>query len=557
MVWRKIAAFVAAIYLLIVVLCSCTLFWQGAVPELINKLTKTVVFEEGARKLSDSELKIVLHDGETTLLNEFAALKKADFSGSDNLDEIIAWAAANPHISVSYDILLPDGSRVPSTASTLNFSGITNTNLAEYLRCLNYLGSAAQVDLGRQGSSADPLTPETLSQLIEAYPAIYFKYEFELLGQSYNLDVQSLDLTGISAQQVDQVTEYLSCMKYVSSINLGNEQSSGLDWADVAKIAQSAPAAVLDYSFELYGQTHTLADESMDYSYVTIPDNGEALRSAMRCMTKLKTVDMDSCGLSDEVMESIREEFPEVDVIWRIWFGKLYSVRTDTDRILASKPSVGGVVDNFEASKLRHCTKVKYMDLGHNEIISDISFVSSMPELEVFIIAMNPVSDLSPLRNCPKLEFLELNSTAVADLSPLAESKALRHLNISNCYMMDISPLFGLTELERLWIGCKTPIPAEQVQQMQMAAPGCRISTISDDPHGDGWRATNYDINTGISTWHPRYQLLRAQLGYDYQEYSFYWLDPKCNIPGPAEYIGTYYIHQDQLDGTAERYGLT
>ena len=290
---------------------------------------------------------------------------------------------------------------------------------------------------------------------------------------------------------------------------------------------------------------------------MTISDNGEALRSAMRCMTKLKTVDMDSCGLSDEVMESIREEFPEVDVIWRIWFGKLYSVRTDTDRVLASKPTVGGVVDNFEASKLRHCTKIKYLDLGHNEVISDISFVSSMPELEVFIIAMNPVADLSPLRNCPNLEFLEINTTAVADLSPLSESKALRHLNISNCYMTDISPLFGLTELERLWIGCKTPIPAEQVQQMQAAAPNCQISTVSDDPHGDGWRATNYDINTGISTWHPRYQLLRAQLGYDYQEYSFYWLDPKCNIPGPAEYVGTYYIHQDQLDGTAERYGLT
>ena len=557
MVWRKIAAFVAAIYLLVVVLVSCTLFWQGAVPELINKLTKTVVFEEGAQKLTSGELKIVLHEGETALLNEFTALKKADFSGSDNLDEIIAWAAANPQVSVSYDVPLPDGSRVPSTASSLNFSGITNANLAEYLHCLSYLGSASQIDLGRQNTSVDPLSTENLCRLLESYPGIYFKYEFELLGQSCNLDVQSLDLSGITPEQVDETAKYLGCLKYLTNINLGNEQSSGLGWDDVAKIAQSAPAATLDYSFELYGQAHTLADESMDYSYVAVPDNGEALRAAMRCMTKLKTVDMDSCGLSDEVMESIRKEFPEVDVIWRIWFGKLYSVRTDADRILASKPSVGGVVDNFEASKLRHCTKIKYLDLGHNEVISDISFVSSMPELEVFIIAMNPVADLSPLRNCPNLEFLEINTTAVADLSPLSESKALRHLNISNCYMTDISPLYGLTELERLWIGCKTPVPAEQVQQMQAAAPNCRISTISDDPHGDGWRAIDYDINTGISTWHPRYKLLRAQLGYDYQEYSFYWLDPKCTVPAPAEYIGTYYIHQDQLDGTAELYGLT
>ena len=249
MVWRKIAAFVAAVYLLIVVLCSCTLFWQGAVPELMNKLTKTVVFEEGARKLTSSELNIVLHEGETALLSEFTALKKADFSGSDNLDEIIAWAAANPQVSVSYDILLPDGSRVPSTASSLNFSGITNANLAEYLRCLNYLSNASQIDLGRQSTSTDPLSTDNLSQLIEAYPSVYFKYEFELLGQSCNLDVQSLDLSGISPEQVDSAAKYLGCLKYLSTINLGSEQSSGLSWDDVAKIARSAPAATLDYSF--------------------------------------------------------------------------------------------------------------------------------------------------------------------------------------------------------------------------------------------------------------------------------------------------------------------
>lgn len=557
MIWRKIAGFVAAIYLLGVVLVSSTLFWQGPVPELMNKLTKTTVFEEGARKLTSEELKIVLHEGETAMLSQFTQLKKADFSGSDNLDEIIAWRDANPQVEVLYDVLLPDGSRVSSEAKSLNFSGITNLYLPEYLRCLSYLPKATQVDLGREQTSVDPLTPDTLSQLVENYPSIYFKYEFEFLGENLNLDVQSLDLSAISAEQVDEAAEYLACMKYLTAIDLGSEKDSGLTWNDVEKIAAAAPAAVLDYSFELYGQAHTLADESMDYSYVTIGDNGESLRAAMRCMNNLKTIDMDSCGLSDDVMSSIREEFPDVDVIWRIWFGKLYSVRTDTDRILASKPSVGGTLDNTEVAKLRHCTKLKYLDLGHNEVISDISFAASMPELEVFIIAMNPLSDLSPLRNCPNLEFLEINTTAVADLSPLSEAKALRHLNISNCYMTDISPLFGLTELERLWIGNRTPIPAEQVQQMQAVAPNCRISTISDDPHGDGWRAIDYDINTGISTWHPRYELLRAQLGYDYQEYSFYWLDPKCTIPGPAEYVGTYYIHQDQLDGTAERYGLT
>ena len=554
---RKIAGFVAVLYVLIVVLCSSTLFWQGAVPELFNKLTGTLAFEEGVFKTSSTELKVKLHDGETELLRDFTQLRSADFSGSDNIDEILQWASANPQVSVIYDIQLPDGSRAASNLTAQDFSGMTYGNMAEYLRCLNYLPNTSQVDLGSESASPNPLTIDALVQLIETYPNIYFSYSFDLLGQSCSLESTSLDLRGISPSDLNELGKYLKCMKKLTTIELGDESSSQLDWDDVETIAGSAPNAAINYSFQLYGQAHTLADETLDYYYVPIDDNGEALRSAMRCMNKLKTVDLDSCGLANETIEALAEEFPQVDVIWRIWFGQLYSVRTDTVHILASKPTVGGVVDNFEASKLRHCTKVKYLDLGHNEVISDISFVRSMPELEVFIIAMNPVADLSPLADCPKLEYLEINTTAVADLSPLAKATALRHLNISNCYMTDISPLYGLTELERLWIGNRTPISAEQIQQMQSAAPNCRISTVSDDPHGDGWRATNYDVNTGISTWHPRYELLRAQLGYDYQEYSFYWLDQKCKEPAPPQFAGTYYIHPDLLDGTAERYGLT
>ena len=38
----------------------------------------------------------------------------------------------------------------------------------------------------------------------------------------------------------------------------------------------------------------------------------------------------------------------------------------------------------------------------------------------------------------------------------------------------------------------------------------------------------------------PRHELLREQMGYNYQEYSFYWLDPKCGDPAPAEYAGKF-----------------
>lgn len=51
---------------------------------------------------------------------------------------------------------------------------------------------------------------------------------------------------------------------------------------------------------------------------------------------------MDSCGVSDEEMAAIRDDFPDVNVVWRIWFGTGYSVRTDVEKILASQPQRAG-----------------------------------------------------------------------------------------------------------------------------------------------------------------------------------------------------------------------
>ena len=547
---KKLALFVLVLYLLVLVLCSCTLFWQGPVPALMEKLTKTVSFEEKVLKTTSSSITVKLQPGETELLARFPNLKAADFRGSEALEEIIAWSRANPQVSVVYSVPLPDGAMVDSTVAELDLSGISTTNFAQYEAVLEYLPKLQRVNLGSAASAADGLSTEQIKHLIDNFPAVTFDYRMELLGRHVSLYDESIDLSGLTADMAEQARQTLLLMKNLKSVNLGDQNSTPLSWADIKNLVDARPEASFTYSFQLYGKPFDLSSEVIDLSHTPVSDEGQAVREALRCMKNCKTLDMDSCGVSDDRMAEIRQEFPDVDVIWRIWFGQLYSVRTDVERILASKPTVGGMLDDNETAKLRHCTKVKYLDLGHNDYMTNINFVSSMPDLEVLIIAMNHIYDLSPLANCPKLEYMEVSTTAISDLSPLANAKALRHLNISCCPLLyDISPLYALTELERLWISNQTPIPIEQVQQMQAAAPNCKISTISDDPHGDSWRYTNYDVNYHIWTWTPRYELLREQLGYDYQEYSFYWLDPKSGLSAPPEYASTYYIHESQLTG--------
>ena len=358
-----------------------------------------------------------------------------------------------------------------------------------------------------------------------------------------------LDLSSLGHAAAAETAEALACLPAVTHIKLGAQSagSDALTLADIGAIHEACPNAELDYSLTLYGHEINLSASSLDFRGTQISDEAAALAEVLPLMMRCTYLDMDNTGVSNEALAKIREQFPNIDVVWRVWFGTNYSVRTDTERILASKPSVGGLIDDSEAAKLKYCTKVKYMDLGHNEFIYDISFVRSMPDLEVFIIAMNGVSDLSPLESCPKLEYLEIFTTPVSDLSPLRNAKALRHLNISNCHnLSDISPIFGLTELERLWIGTATPVPEEQVQQMQKNAPNCKISTSSEDPHGDYWRYTWYDENNATYHWVPRYEKLREQLGYNYQEYSFYWLDEKCEKSAPPEYVGIYYGKADE-----------
>lgn len=294
-------------------------------------------------------------------------------------------------------------------------------------------------------------------------------------------------------------------------------------WDEIKALEEANPYTRYDYDFELYGRIFNLLDEQLDLNHVDIEDEGELVRKVLSCMPNVNYLDMDFCGVSNESMASIRDDFPNVKVVWRIWFGTAYTCRTDVTKILASCPGGGGNLRPNNTEALKYCTDVKYMDIGHNSEIGDISFLQYMPNLEVLIIAMDDIDDemLKVLVNCPHLEFLEIQTNHITDLSPLSGMKELKHLNIANNnYLSDISPLYGLTQLERLWIGVLTKVPQEQMDEMERLAAEAgngnfTLSRTCYDPH-DGWRWGN-----------ARYDLLTKQLGYDTLDYQTIWKDPK------------------------------
>ena len=524
-----------------------------------------VALSSGNYPKDTETLTAVITPADLTQLDSFPALRSADFSGSSCYAEIVSWAKQHPEVQVTYTVALPGGQVLPSSAETVDLSGMNTADADEAARLLSFLPNVKTVDLGT-AQAGSVLGTEELAAFAAACPNAELKYSLSFLGQELALNQSELDFSSLTSGQVNEAASVLRCMNQVSKIRL----SDSLNLDDVALLHEAAPDAVLDYNFSLWGVDANLADETLSFSHIKMNDEGEAVRRIVPCMKNLKTLDMDSCDVSNEAMAVIRDENPDVKVIWRVWFGG-YTARTDVERILASSVARGGVLTDDAVSVLKYCTKVKYLDLGHNKAITDISFVSCMPDLEVAIFAINDIEDISALADCPKLEYLEINSTNVTDLTPLSNLSALRYLNIGRCQaspendgtdekrprVTDISPLFGLTDLQRLFIGNLTApgIPKEQLDKMAevmgvqkvdsegdycdpkvspegLAYDYCRINISSGDPSQGSWRTAGYRpdwvwaqamANGGVfnDPLNERYKLLREQFGYDTADQSY------------------------------------
>ncbi len=508
-------------------------------PWIIPPLIGSVKIELGGERLSaDTEtLTTKITKREIAQLAYFPNLRSVDFRGSNCYPELSAWARSHPEIDVLFSIPLPDGQIVDSNALELDLTRLTSDQVPALLDALTFMPDIQRLRFGEVGGAQFGI--QDMQTIRAVLPNAEFHFSALIGGRLFDGEATSLDLHDARREDVQELAVMLSCMPNLQTVELGSETAGMIPWADIALLKSVRPDVQFHYSFTLYGKDVTLDTEKLDYRGVKIPDNGNTLYSVLSCMNRCTYLDMDNTGVSDESLERLRDLFPQTKIVWRVWFGENYSVRTDVERILASKPTVGGMI--YDASVLKYCTDVKYLDLGHNYELADFSFLAAMPKLEVLIVAMDAITNIEALRNCPNLEYLELNSTNIKDLSPLAGCTKIHHLNIACCpNIKDISPLYGMTELERLWIGRDTPVPAEQVAKMKSIVPGCTINTTTEDPTEEYWRYTRYDPEEPKYYWVPRYELLRNQMGYNYQEYSFYWLDPYCDLEAPEEFRGKF-----------------
>ena len=471
----------------------------------------------GGRQVSrgTKELTAVVTEEELALLDSLPKLRYADLSGSDCYAAMIAWGAAHPGVMLRYTVPLPNGATAENSATVLDLSALRHEQLDEALRAVAALPSLQLVELG--DTAGNDLTGEDLTLLRASFPSVRFEHKVLFRGQPLDTGLQSLDLSTCSDEELSALLPWLGEMTQLRSIELGDggdAAAARFSWEHVRALEELFPQAQINYRFRLYGRELSLETEALDLNHLVLDDQGALVKAVTVCMPRLRWLDMDSCEVDDEHMAAIRDALPQAEVVWRVWFGTGYSVRTNVERIIASNPDKAGELDAENTRSLQYCTKVRYLDLGHNSYLNSIEFTRYMPDLEVVILAMGDWSDCSPLAGCLKLEYAELQTTCLNDISPLAGLVNLRHLNICCNYALhDLSPLYNIP-LERLWIGCLTPIPLEQVDTFRQLHPGCRIDIESTDPTQTFWRYTGMDEKGNLKL-EPRYALLRQQMDYD------------------------------------------
>ena len=387
-------------------------------------------------------------------------------------------------------------------------------------------------------------------------------------GSVHPADETELDLSGLRHADVEEAAKLLRQMPELKTIDLGSEfpeeredaaeeteetekreepaepeeasegeepaeppEARDLTWQDIQTLQEAAPGADVCYRFTLFGKEFTTLDEEMNFHHVTMDDEGAAVKEVLPCMKKCRFLNMDFCGVSSESMAEIRDAYPEMEVVWRIWFGTDCSVRTDVERILAS--NLNHKLQDSNTRDLKYCTKVRLLDIGHNTLLHDFSFLEYMPDLEVAIVCITGLEDLTPLSGCTKLEYLEINTLKEGiDLSPLASLTNLEHL--CACYLGHVTgweALKNLTKLKRLWLGRYTYLPEGALEELQAALPDTVINTTNTFGCSGDWRHDS-------SGYTERYALLKQQFEYDnYGRVSSSWYnDPEYFREGEYHY---------------------
>ena len=444
-------------------------------------------------------------------LAEHPQLEAVDLSGSSCYEAILAYVEANPQVTVTYDVDIC-GVRHPHDTTHMILD--TEHDGQQLLEKLAYLPALTYLELPDTN-----LTADELKAIGEKYPDLSMTYTVSVLGQTYGSDTESLDLSGATPSQLEEIVAAASKLPKLTQVELMTQEgSSRFGRKDVKKLMEGLPGVTVHYTFELFGQTISTTDERVEFVCVDIGNEGvDQIREALDILPNCTYFKLDRCGIDDLTMEKLRDDYPQTKIVWRIFFA-FYNCLTDTEVLRCIRS-----LNDENVVPLKYCTDVKYMDMGHNVGLKNFDFLNYMPKLEYVIVVDSDIPSLEAFANCPNLQWLEIvNCQKLTDLSPLANCKNLKGLNISaNPKLKDVSALYDLDQMERLFLGDKG-LPQSQLDEIRANLPDTwvtqarRSTETCSYNYSFGWRL---DADGSRAEW---YLFVREIFRYDDNYFNHY-----------------------------------
>lgn len=250
------------------------------------------------------------------------------------------------------------------------------------------------------------------------------------------------------------------------------------------------------------GQTYPADSTVLSLSGVSL----EEVEAALPLFPNLHKVILSDTGADDEVLDQLNRAYPEISIVWTVQMGKI-SVRTDETWFYPA--GKGYLPSNEELQKLRYCTEMIAVDVGHIRV-TDCSWLEFMPHVKYLILADTGITDISPVANLKELIYLELFNLKLDDYSPLLQCTALQDLNISSTHA-DPEPLSRMTWLHNLhWYQSHyDPSTREAVNRLPEQLPQTNVMLDMVGNISNPWRSL------------PNYYVFRDIIGGEFLNQSF------------------------------------
>lgn len=473
---------------------ECEILWNvpfqgGKISSDVSDLTISALTEEDIRVLK----------------SYFPNLKKINASACQDYAMLASLTEQLPGCMVDYRVELGGATASPDVDKLVLEAGSFDYDLL--MSNLIYLTSLQSIHFPKA-----ELTVEQQAALAEQYPNIAVTSTVEILGEEYDSSTTVLDLSAMSSADVKSIAEKLAMLPNLSEVQLMSaSNASRLTLQDVQTLNLAAPDVVFHYAFEFYGISISSTDEEVILKNITVESDNFAqeLRQVLDVLESCDRLVLEARGqydklwkkITDEELAQIREDYRDkTKVVWRVYFGENGTSLTDAEVVRA----VYGLTDD-NSKDLIYCENVRYLDLGHNEFLDYMDFLSGMKELEVAILSGAPLKSLDPIAACKNLKFLEIaNCIYLPDINALKECTQLEMLNISFTRFEDLSPisdlnLTHLTTVMNQFVSRNEP--GEALQAFIDAHPDCWTVYEGSQPYGVGWR---YDEEDNHLPWYEK-----------------------------------------------------